>query len=44
MTKYSQFVSDFNNWNTAGNMNTVETAYYIDVQARISKKLLEVSQ
>ena len=24
-------------------MNDVETAYYIDVQARVSKKLLEVS-
>lgn len=44
MSKYAKFVSDFEKWDSDENMNNAETAYYIDVQARISKKLLEVSQ
>lgn len=44
MSKYSQFVSDFDKWDSDPEMNNTEMAYYIDVQARISKKLLEVSQ
>lgn len=44
MSEYSKFVSDFEKWDSDESMNTAETAYYIDVQARVSKKLLEVSQ
>lgn len=43
--KYSEFVKDFEKWDSSdGNMNTAETAYYIDVQARVSKKLLELPE
>lgn len=42
MNKYSEFVEDFEKWEDE-EMNTAETAYYIDVQARVSKKLLELS-
>lgn len=40
---YSEFVEDFEKWDD-GEMNAVETAYYIDVQMRVSKKLLEVAE
>ena len=43
MSKYAEFVEDFEEWDDE-QMNTAETAYYIDVQARVSKKLLEVSE
>ena len=43
MSKYAEFVEDFEAWDDE-EMNTAETAYYIDVQARVSKKLLEVSE
>ena len=42
MSKYSDFVEDFEKWEDE-EMNAAETAYYIDVQARVSKKLLEVA-
>ncbi len=42
MSKYADFVADFSKWENE-EMNTAETAYYIDVQARVSKKLLEVA-
>lgn len=42
VSKYSEFVEDFEKWEDE-EMNTAETAYYIDVQARVSKKLLELS-
>lgn len=43
--KYSEFVKDFEKWDSIdGDMNSAETAYYIDVQARVSKKLLELSE
>ncbi len=32
----------FDKWESQ-NLNATEQAYYIDVQARVSKKLLEVS-
>jgi len=44
MSKYSQFISEFEKWDTDEEMNNAETSYYIEVQARVSKKLLEVSQ
>lgn len=43
MSKYAEFVEDFAKWESE-DMNAAETAYYIDVQARVSKKLLEVAQ
>ena len=44
MTEYSDFVEDFEEWEDDEEMNTAETAYYIDVQARVSKKLLEINE
>ena len=43
MSKYLQFVNDFEQWGSK-ELNTAETAYYIDVQARVSKKLLEAAE
>ena len=42
MSKYADFVKDFEKWEDE-ELNTAEMAYYIDVQARVSKKLLEVT-
>ena len=42
LNKYSKFVKDFEKWENE-DMNIAETAYYVDVQARVSKKLLEVA-
>jgi hypothetical protein len=42
MSKYADFVEDFDAWQDK-DMNAQETAYYIDVQARVSKKLLEAA-
>lgn len=44
MSKYSDFVEDFEEWEDDDDMNAAETAYYIDVQARVSKKLLEITE
>ena len=41
MSDYAEFVDSYEKWD-AEEMNTKETAYYIDVQARVNKKLLEV--
>ena len=43
MSKYTTFVADFEKWENE-DMNTAELAYYIEVQSRVSKKLLEVAQ
>lgn len=43
MSKYTDVVEDFEAWDD-GEMNTAETAYYLDVQTRVSKKLLEVAE
>ncbi len=43
MRKYSDFVEDFEEWEDDDDMNTAETAYYIEVQARVNKKLLEIA-
>ena len=43
MSKYADMVEDFEAWDD-GEMNTAETAYYLDVQTRINKKLLEVGE
>ena len=42
MSKYADFVKDFEKWEDE-EMNAAETAYYIEVQSRVSKKLLEVA-
>lgn len=43
MSRYADFVKEFDAWDDK-DMNAAETAYYIDVQARVSKKLLEAAQ
>lgn len=43
MKKYADFVEDFEAWDEE-EMNNAEMAYYIDVQARVSKKLIEISE
>ncbi len=42
MSKYADFVEDFEKWEDE-EMNTAETAYYIEVQSRVREKLLEVA-
>ena len=42
MSKYAEFVKDFEQWDDK-DMNPIETAYYIEVQSRVNKKLLEVA-
>ena len=43
MGKYAQMMEDFEKWEDE-DMNAAETAYYVQVQGRITKKLLEVGQ
>lgn len=43
MKDYAEFVEDFEKWEDE-EMNAAETAYYIDVQARVNKKLLEIAE
>ncbi len=43
MGKYAEMMSDFEKWESE-DMNAAETAYYLEVQGRITKKLLEVAQ
>lgn len=42
MSKYTDMVEKFDKWESE-DLNDAELAYYIDVQARVSKKLLEVA-
>ena len=42
MSKYADFVEDFEKWEDE-EMTAAETAYYIEVQSRVSRKLLEVA-
>ena len=42
ISKYADFCEDFAEWENE-DLNTEEMAYYVDVQARVSKKLLEVA-
>jgi len=42
MSDYAEVMADFEAWEDE-NLNDAELAYYIDVQARVSKKLLEVA-
>lgn len=43
MQKYAKFVEGFAKWENE-EMTTAEASYYIDVQARVTKKLLEVAK
>lgn len=43
MDKYADVVESFEAWDD-GEMNNAEMAYYLDVQTRINKKLLEIAQ
>ncbi len=43
ISKYAEFVEDFGKWSSDGEMNNTELTYYIDVQTRVNKKLLEIS-
>lgn len=42
MSKYSDMVKDFDAWNDE-ELNNAELSYYLDVQNRINKKFLEIS-
>ena len=42
MSKYADMVEEFDKWESE-DLNDAELAYYIDVQARVSKKLLDVA-
>lgn len=42
MSDYAKFCDDFAEWEDE-NLNAAELAYYVDVQARVTKKLLEVA-
>ena len=41
MSKYSKLASDFAKWGNK-ELSSAEAAYYAEVQARVSKKLLEI--
>ena len=43
MSKYTDVVKDFESWNDE-ELTADEAAYYLDVQTRINKKLLEIAQ
>lgn len=42
VSKYADYVEDFEKWESK-DLNAEELKYYIDVQARVTKKLLEIS-
>ena len=42
MNKYTEFAEKFDKWQ-GEDLNDAELAYYLDVQTRINKKLLEVT-
>lgn len=42
MGQYAEMMQNFEKWENE-DLNAAETAYYVDVQARITKKLLEVA-
>lgn len=42
MGEYSEFVEDFEKWNSE-DLNDAELAYYLEVQARVTKKLTEIA-
>ena len=42
MSQYADMIQKLEEWENK-DLNTAEAAYYVDVQARITKKLLEVA-
>lgn len=42
LERYSKFVDDFDKWDEA-DMNDAELKYYLEVQSRVTKKLIEVA-
>lgn len=42
LEKYNKLTKDFENWKD-NNLNTAEASYYLDVQTRVTKKLLEIT-
>lgn len=42
MADYAKFAEDFEKWNSE-DMNDAELAYYLEVQARVTKKLTEIA-
>lgn len=42
ISKYADYVEDFEKWESK-NLNAKELKYYTEVQARVAKKLLEIS-
>ena len=42
LSKYSKFVEDFDKWD-GNDLNAKEAAYYLKVQTRVNKKLLDVA-
>lgn len=43
MGKYATMVAEFEKWENEG-LNAAETAYYIEVQGRVTQKMLEIAQ
>ena len=43
MSEYAEMLSAFEKWNSE-DLNTKEASYYLEVQTRVSQKLLEVAQ
>ena len=43
VNKYATFCADFEQWENE-DLNAAETAYYLEVQARVAEKLLTVNQ
>lgn len=43
LTQYTEMMKEFEEWESK-ELTTAETTYYIQVQSRISQKLLEVAQ
>lgn len=42
LEKYNKLTKDYENWKD-NNLNNAETSYYLDVQTRVTKKLLEIT-
>ena len=42
MTKYNKFLKDFEEWDSK-DLNKEEEKYYLDVQNRVNKKLIDIS-
>ena len=43
MTKESEMLKEFDDWENDEDMTTAEAAYYLEVQSRVTAKLAEVA-